>query len=57
VHWRQLIHLRDGRSELNYTIYQDRYQRTSDGWKFTAGVYEIRYLDHNPLAVRCQPAA
>jgi ketosteroid isomerase-like protein len=46
----ELIHLRDGRYELNYAIYHDRYQRTSDGWKFTERVYEIRYLDHSPLA-------
>jgi ketosteroid isomerase-like protein len=42
-------HLRDGRSILNYALYHDRYQRTSDGWKFTERVYEIRYLDTTPL--------
>ncbi len=41
----ELIRLRDGSSHLNYAIYHDRYQRTSDGWKFTERVYEIRYLD------------
>jgi ketosteroid isomerase-like protein len=46
----ELIRFRDGRSELNYAIYHDRYQRTPDGWKFTERVYEIRYLDHSPLA-------
>jgi ketosteroid isomerase-like protein len=46
----ELIRLRDGRSELNYAIYHDRYQRTGDGWKFTERVYEIRYLDTTPLA-------
>jgi ketosteroid isomerase-like protein len=40
----------DGRSALNYAIYHDRYQRTSDGWKFTERVYEVRYLDTTPLA-------
>jgi hypothetical protein len=45
----ELIRLRDGRSELNYAIYHDRYQRTGDGWKFTQRAYEIRYLDHGPL--------
>jgi ketosteroid isomerase-like protein len=45
----ELIRLRDGRSELNYAIYHDRYQRTPDGWKFTERVYEIRYLDTTPL--------
>jgi ketosteroid isomerase-like protein len=46
----ELIRLRDGSSQLNYAIYHDRYQRTADGWKFTERVYEIRYLDHSPLA-------
>ena len=46
----ELIRFRDGRSELNYAIYHDRYQRTGEGWKFTERVYEIRYLDHSPLA-------
>jgi ketosteroid isomerase-like protein len=46
----ELIRMRDGSSHLNYAIYHDRYQRTSDGWKFTERVYEIRYLDTSPLA-------
>jgi ketosteroid isomerase-like protein len=46
----ELIGMRDGSSHLNYAIYHDRYQRTSDGWKFTERVYEIRYLDTTPLA-------
>jgi ketosteroid isomerase-like protein len=41
---------RDGRSELNYAIYHDRYRRTPDGWKFTERVYEVRYHDTTPLA-------
>src|SRR5262249_14944882 len=45
----ELVRFRDGRSHLNYAIYHDRYQRTGDGWKFTERVYEIRYLDTNPL--------
>jgi ketosteroid isomerase-like protein len=40
---------RDGRSELNYAIYHDRYQRTDDGWKFTERVYQVRYADTTPL--------
>ena len=51
----ELIHLRDGRSELNYAIYHDRYQRTPDGWKFTERVYEVRYLDTSPLAGSAPP--
>lgn len=42
-------HLRDGRSDLNYALYHDRYQRTPDGWKFAERVYEGRYLDTTPL--------
>jgi uncharacterized protein (TIGR02246 family) len=45
----ELIHGRDGRSQLNYFAYHDRYQRTSDGWKFTERVAEFRYLDTSPL--------
>ncbi len=52
----ELGHARDGRSELNYAIYHDRYQRTGDGWKFTERVYEVRYRDTTPLA-RAAPGA
>jgi ketosteroid isomerase-like protein len=45
----ELIRFRDGRSQLNYAIYHDRYRRTGNGWKFTERLYEIRYLDHGPL--------
>jgi ketosteroid isomerase-like protein len=41
---------RDGCSHLNYAVYHDRYQRTSDGWKFAERVYEVRYVDTTPLA-------
>jgi DNA-directed RNA polymerase specialized sigma24 family protein len=53
----ELIRFRDGRSELNYGIYHDRYQRTPDGWKFTERVYEIRYLDTSPLTGSAPHAA
>jgi ketosteroid isomerase-like protein len=43
-------HMRDGSSQLNYSIYHDHYQRTQDGWKFAERVYEVRYLDTTPLA-------
>jgi hypothetical protein len=46
----ELIRFRDGRTELNYAVYHDRYQRTPDGWKFAGRVYEIRYLDTTQLA-------
>lgn len=41
---------RNGKSELNHSIYHDRYQRTPEGWKFAERVYEVRYLDTTPLA-------
>lgn len=53
----ELIRFRDAGSELNYAIYHDRYQRTADGWKFAERVYEIRYLDHSPLAGSAPRAA
>jgi ketosteroid isomerase-like protein len=46
----ELARTRDGRQELNYAIYHDRYRRTPDGWRFTERVYEVRYLDTTPLA-------
>ncbi len=46
----ELVRTRDGHQGLNFAIYHDRYRRTSDGWKFTERVYEIRYLDTTPLA-------
>jgi ketosteroid isomerase-like protein len=42
-------HLRDGRSELSYAAYHDRYQRTGEGWKFTERIFEVRYLDTTAL--------
>jgi ketosteroid isomerase-like protein len=53
----ELIRFRDGRSELNHAIYHDRYRRTPEGWKFTERVYEIRYVDHTPLAGSAPHAA
>ena len=46
----ELARTRDGRQGLNYAIYDDRYERTGDGWKFTERVYEVRYLDTTSLA-------
>jgi ketosteroid isomerase-like protein len=53
----ELARFHDGRSQLNYAIYHDRYQRTPDGWKFTERVYEVRYLDTTPLAGAAPHAA
>lgn len=49
AHICELGRLKSGSSHLNYAIYHDRYRRTTDGWKFTERVYEIRYLDNSPL--------
>jgi ketosteroid isomerase-like protein len=46
----ELGHMRDGSSQVNYSLYHDRYERTPDGWKFAERVYEVRYLDRTPLA-------
>ena len=53
----ELVRFRDGRSQLNYAVYHDRYQRTPDGWKFTERVYELRYLDATPLTGSAPQAA
>jgi hypothetical protein len=34
-----------------------RCQRTPDGWRFAERVYEVRYLDHTPLAGSAPHAA
>jgi uncharacterized protein (TIGR02246 family) len=39
----------DGNSNRNYSLYHDRYERTSDGWRFAERVYEVRYVDTTPL--------
>ncbi|MET8170218.1 nuclear transport factor 2 family protein [Streptomyces sp. NPDC005329] len=46
----ELVRTLDGRQGLNYAVYHDRYQRTTEGWKFAERVYEVRYLDTSPLA-------
>ena len=55
----ELARTRDGHQGLNYAIYHDRYRRTSEGWKFTERVYEVRYHDTSPLpgSAPAQPAA
>jgi ketosteroid isomerase-like protein len=51
----ELGHMRDGSSQLNYSLYHDRYRRTRDGWKSAERVYEVRYLDTTPLAGSAPP--
>ena len=41
---------RDGSSNLNYSLYHDRYERTPEGWRFSERLYEVRYVDNTPLA-------
>jgi ketosteroid isomerase-like protein len=53
----ELGRVHDGSSQLNYSIYHDRYQRTPDGWKFAERVYEVRYLDTASLAGSAPHAA
>ena len=46
----EVVRAVDGRQEVNFAVYHDRYQRTADGWKFAERVYEVRYVDPTPLA-------
>jgi len=41
---------RDGRSNLNYSVYHDRYRRTQNGWKFAERIYEVQDADNSPLS-------
>jgi ketosteroid isomerase-like protein len=43
-------HMRDGSSQLNYSVYHDRYRRTPEGWKFAERADVVKYLDTTPLA-------
>jgi hypothetical protein len=51
----ELVRFRDGRSQLNYAIYHDRYQRTPDGWKFAERVYEVQIPRHHSAGGRRTP--
>jgi ketosteroid isomerase-like protein len=44
-------------SHRNYAVYHDRYERTSDGWKFAERIYEVRYVDTTPVAGSLPDAA
>ncbi|MFG2696924.1 LUD domain-containing protein [Kitasatospora sp. NPDC048407] len=50
AHMHEIARTRNGIEGLNYAIYHDSYRRTSEGWRFTERVYELRYLDTTPLA-------
>ena len=41
--------LRTGGAQRNFSLYHDRYRRTSDGWRFAERVFEVRYVDPSPL--------
>ncbi|QYX75199.1 nuclear transport factor 2 family protein [Streptomyces akebiae] len=56
VHVQEFGRMRDGGSHLNHAVYHDSYQRTSDGWRFSERVYEVRYLDSTPLTGSPPPA-
>jgi hypothetical protein len=45
----ELGRMRDRSEQLNYSLYHDRYERTSEGWRFAERRYEVRYLDTSPL--------
>jgi hypothetical protein len=45
----ELGRMRDRCEQLNYSLYHDRYERTSEGWRFAERRYEVRYLDTSPL--------
>jgi ketosteroid isomerase-like protein len=49
AYMQELARALDGRNEMNFAIYHDRYRRTPDGWKFTERVYDVRYRDQTPL--------
>jgi ketosteroid isomerase-like protein len=54
----ELMHSQaNGRSQVNYAVYHDRYRRTPDGWKFAERVYEVRYLDTTQLSGSAPSAA
>jgi hypothetical protein len=53
----ELARTHDGHQGLNYAIYHDRYQRASEGWKFTERVYEVKYLDAASRTGSAPPAA
>ncbi|GAB1516228.1 nuclear transport factor 2 family protein [Actinophytocola sp. KF-1] len=44
----ELGRMKDGKAQLNHSLYHDRYRRTDDGWRFAERVYEVRYLDTTP---------
>ena len=46
----EVVRAQDGRCEVNFAIYHDRYRRTGGGGKFAERVYEVRYRDPTPLA-------
>jgi hypothetical protein len=57
AHVSEFGRMREGRSELNYAVYHDRYERTTEGWRFAGRVYEVKYLDTTPLAGSAPRAA
>jgi ketosteroid isomerase-like protein len=57
AYMQELARALDGRNEMNFAVYHDRYRRTPDGWKFTERVYDVRYRDQTPLTGSAVPLA
>lgn len=45
----ELAQSHDGQSNTNYSVYEDRVVRTSEGWRFARRDYKTLYLDTSPL--------
>lgn len=41
----EILKFADGKGMFNIGVYQDRYKRTSDGWKFAERHYAVLYND------------
>jgi hypothetical protein len=50
AHVSEFGQMRNNRSELNYALYHDRYERTPNGWRFAERIYELKYLDTTSLS-------
>lgn len=44
-----------GGSQLNYAVYDDRFVRTAEGWRFASRTYRFLYVDETALAGRALP--
>jgi ketosteroid isomerase-like protein len=44
-----------GGSQLNYAVYDDRFVRTAEGWRFASRTYRFLYVDESALGGRSLP--